>query len=88
MIFAVAQTSEAQSYASAEYFNGDYVEFWPYSIFDGYAHVVLTYAADGNTYATALTPDGWPDDYYWQMYLTSDGYLYCSEDGYFWFICP
>lgn len=90
MIFSMAQTTEALSmaYDTAEYPNGDYVEFWPASVFDGYAHAVITYASDGNAYATALTPDGWPDPYYYQMYLNKYGYLYCSTDGYYWFFCP
>lgn len=90
MIFAVAPANATiySDFQTANYFNGDYLEFWPAAIFDGYAHVVVTYASDGNAYATALTPDGWPDDYYYQMYLSWDGYLYCSEDGDYWFICP
>jgi hypothetical protein len=86
MIIAVAQTSEA--IMSASYPNGDYVEFWAYYEFDGYDSLTVTYASDGNAYATALDADGLPDPFYYQMYLTWDGYLYCSEDGYVWFICP
>ena len=87
MIFAVAQTSEALSYAymSADLPNGNYVEYWPSSYFDGYSHAVITYDYDGNAYATALTPDGWPDPYYYQMFLTWNGYLYVSTDGYNWY---
>lgn len=89
MIFAVAQTSEALSLAftSSSYPNGNYVEYWPASYFDGYAHVVITWDYTGGAYATALTSDGWPDSYYYQMYLSSSGYLYCSSDGYYWFSC-
>ena len=88
MIFAVAQTSEALSmaYASAEYPNGDYVEYWPDSYFDGYSHVVLTYASDGTANATILTPEGWPDDYYGfsHLYMDASG-LYYSTDGVNWY---
>ena len=86
MIFALAQTSEA--FVSAGYPNGDYVEFWAYYEFDNVDSLVVTYASDGNAYATALTPDGLPDPNYYQMYLSNLGFLYCSEDGYLWFICP
>src|SRR5574340_1660084 len=84
MIIAVAQTSEA--IMSASYLNGDYVEFWAYYEFDGYDSVVFTYASDGSAYATALDADGLPDPYYYQMYLSWDGYLYCSTDGHNWSI--
>jgi len=85
-IFAFAQTSEA--YMTASYPNGDYMEFYAYYEFDGYDSLIVTYASDGNAYATALDADGLPDPYWYQMYLTSDGYLYCSENGVTWFICP
>jgi len=87
MIFAVAQTSEALSlaYTSSSYPNGDYAEYWPKSYFDGYAHVVITYNASGGAYAIALTPDGWPDPYYGQLYLSPSGYFYYSSDGYNWY---
>jgi hypothetical protein len=87
MIFAVAQTTEA--IAPTSYPNGDYVEFWANYEFDGYDSLVVTYANDGNAYATALDVSGLPDPFYYQMYLsTYSGYLYCSEDGYVWFLCP
>ncbi len=86
MIFAFAQTSQA-AIASASYPNGDYVEFWPYYDFDGVDSLVVTYASDGNAYATALDSAGLPDTYYLQVYLTWDGFWYCSEDGYNWFSC-
>jgi len=87
MIFAVVQTSEAIE--STAFPNGDFMDFIPYYEFDGIDSVIITYAADGNTYATAIDFDGLPSLYYSQMYLTWDGFLYCSDDlGASWFICP
>ena len=85
MIFAVAQTTEA--YMSAGYDNGDEMDFFAYYEFDGDNSLIITYASDGNAYATALDSDGLPSLYYYQMYLTWDGYLYCAEDGWNWFYC-
>jgi predicted GNAT superfamily acetyltransferase len=86
MILAVAQTSEA--YTTADYPNGDFMWFYAWDEFDGVDSLIVTSAADGNWYATALDIDGLPSLDYYQMYLTWDGYLYCSEDGSIWFICP
>ena len=85
MIFAVAQTSEA--YMSTSYPNGDEMGFVPYYDFDGNDSLIITYAADGNIYATALDADGLPSTNYYQMYLSSGGSLLCSQDGQYWFNC-
>ena len=91
MIFSVTQANATiyPDFQTANYPNGDYMEFWPYTYFDGNDSVVITFASDGNAYATALDIDGWPSLNYYQMYY--DYYtnvLYCSEDGDYWFVCP
>ncbi len=86
MIFAVAQTSEA--FTTADYPNGDYMWFYAWDEFDGEDSLIITAAADGNWYATALDADGLPSLFYYQMYLTADGLLYCSDNGSNWFFCP
>lgn len=89
MIFAVAQSSEA--FTTAAYPNGDYMWFYAWDEWAGITtedSLIVTLAADGNAYATALDIDGLPSLDYYQMYLTWDGYLYCSEDGSYWFNCP
>ena len=58
MIIAVAHTSEA--YMTAGYPNGDEMDFFAYYEFDGNDSLIITYANDGNAYATALDADGLP----------------------------
>jgi len=90
MIFSVTQASATiySDYQTATYPNGDYVQFWPYTYFDGVDSAVITLASDGNAYATALDINGWPSQAYYQVYLTWDGYWWCSTDGDYWFACP
>lgn len=86
MVFAVAQTSQAEQWAG--YPDGTQNEYIPYYEFDGYDSVVITYGWDGAGYATALDVNGLPDSYYYFMYLSASGYLYCSADGWNWDYCP
>lgn len=87
MAVGIIQTGEAaSSYDDAVYPNGNYVLFWPSSYFDGSNHVVITYDADGNAYATALNSDGSPSESYYQYYQTSGGFLYYSSDGHTWYL--
>jgi hypothetical protein len=82
MIFAMAHTSEADI-TYADFPNGDSMEFWTDSSFDGVDHVIFTYIPGGPAYATILAPDGWPDNYYGfsHLYQDTSGYIYYSTDG-------